>query len=330
MSARPVLVTLALSAATAAVLVLSLSIGRPNLDPVEVIRVLAGGGDPGIRPVVMRFRLHRALGGVGAGAALGMAGVLFQRLTRNPLATPDLIGVTAGATATAAGASLVLGLTDAPVRIASLLGGLTVAAAVHLLARRRGRTVGNRFVLVGVGFTYLLTSFTAYLVSQASLTDARRTITYLVGSLATVGPVDISMLRLVLIVITPILLLTARHIRILELDDDLATSLGMRTESTRLGLLACGAVLAAAAAATFGPVAFVALLAAQIGRGLAGDAALGLLPAAAVGALLVVGADLLARELFPRELPVGVLTAVLGAPVLVLVLLRSGTSEVTS
>jgi len=321
---RPVLVTVLAGAAAFAVLVWSLSGGRPDIAPWEVVRLLAGGGDPALRPVLFKFRLARGLGALYAGAALGVAGVLFQRITRNPLATPDLIGVTAGATAATAGAAIVGGVTGVALQGASLGGGLTLALVVYVLARRSGVLSSYRLVLVGVGLTYLFTSITAYLVSQATLNQAQRTVTYLVGSLGAVGWFEADLVRDVLLVTTPVAMLLCRGLRAVELGDDAATALGTRTEAVRLGVLACGSILAAAAAAAFGPVAFVALLAASIGRGLAGDRCVGLLPAAAVGALLVVAADLAARELPPHELPVGVVTAVLGAPFLIALLVRAG------
>lgn len=320
---RPVLVTVVAVLATAVVLVWSLSIGTPRITPWQVTELLAGGGDPDLRPILWKFRLPRGLGGIYAGAALGMAGVVFQRIARNPLATPDFIGVTGGATTAAAYAILVAGWHGPRVTAAALVGGFGAATFVYVLAFRRGTLSGYRLVLTGVGLTFLFGGVTAYLVSQGTLINAQRTVTFLVGSLASVGWREVDALRNTLVVVTPVAMVAGRSLRVVEMGDDLAVALGTRLELARATMLACGVALAAVAAAAVGPVAFVALLAAQIGRRLAGGRTLTLLPAAAVGALLVTVADLIAREVVPRELPVGVVTAVIGAPFLLAFLVRA-------
>lgn len=320
---RSIVVTLVATLLAFAVFVWSLTVGEPHISAVEVLRLLGGGGDPELRPVLFRFRLARGIAGLVVGAALGAAGLIFQRVTRNPLATPDVIGISGGATAAAAFAIVIAGRTGSPVAMAALGGGFGAAILIFVLARRHGGVTGYRMVLVGVGVTFASGSVTAYLVSQATLAQAQRTITLLVGSLAYQRLSEVQTLAWAVVAVLVAAVVSSRSLRVLELGDDAATGLGAHRERARLGLVACAVALASLAAAIAGPVAFVALIAAQIARSLVGDRTAALLPAAAIGALLVSAADLAARELVPRELPVGVLTAAIGAPFLLAVLWRA-------
>lgn len=320
---RPIAVTVVAVAATFVVLVVSLSIGKPRITPWEVTQLLAGYGDPELRPVLFRFRLARGLGGVYAGAALGMAGVLFQRLTHNPLATPDFTGVTGGATTAAAYALLIAGWHGQRVTLAALAGGFGAALIVYLLALHKGGASGYRMVLIGVGMTFLFGSVTTYLISQGTLIASQRTLTFLIGSLAGTSWAEADTIRNALIVVAPVAIVVGRSLRTIEMGDDMAAALGVRRGPVQVTLLACGVTLAAVTAAAVGPVAFVALMAAQLARYLAGSRALTLLPAAALGALLVTASDLIAREVVPHQLPVGVITAVIGAPFMLFMLLRT-------
>jgi iron complex transport system permease protein len=325
-SVRSVLVTLLAASLAGAVFVWSLTFGTPHISAAEVLRLLAGGGDPTLRPVLFRYRLARGIGGLCVGGALGVAGLVFQRVTRNPLATPDLIGISGGATCAAAFMIVIVGTTGPPVTAAAIAGGFAAAIAIHLLAAGRGGSSGYRLVLIGVGVTFITGAVTAYLVSQARLSRAQRTITLLVGSLAEFGWDDVRVLGWTLAVAVPAILLAARSLRVLELGDDAAVGLGVARGRVRIGLLGAAVALASVAAATCGPIAFVALLAPQIARSLVRDRTAAVLPSAAIGALLVVVADLLAREVFSRELPAGVFTAVLGAPFLLALLWRTNRS----
>jgi len=191
------------------------------------------------------------------------------------------------------------------------------------MAFHKGSLSGYRLVLIGVGMTFLFGAITAYLVSQGTLINAQRTVTFLIGSLANTSWRETDTMRNALIVVTPLAIVLGRSLRAVEMGDDMALALGARREAARAGMVACGVVMAAVAAAAVGPVAFVALLAAQIARYTSGGRTLTLLPAAAIGAMLVTVSDLIAREIVPHELPVGVVTAVIGAPFLLLLLLRT-------
>lgn len=139
---RSIIVTVVAAALAFVVFVWSLTVGEPNISAVEVLRLLGGGGDPELRPVLFRFRLARGIAGLAVGAALGAAGLIFQRVTRNPLATPDVVGISGGATAAAAFAIVIAGRTGPPVALAALGGGFGAAILIFVLARRHGGVTG--------------------------------------------------------------------------------------------------------------------------------------------------------------------------------------------
>ncbi|WP_422070673.1 FecCD family ABC transporter permease [Streptomyces hoynatensis] len=304
-------VCLALLAAGLAVGVLAVGTGKFGLTPAEVVRTLLGDGPPGAGYVVTELRLPRALDGLLAGAALGMSGAVFQSLARNPLGSPDLIGFGHGS---ATGAVLVILLLDGSataVAAGALSGGLVVAAAVYLLAWRRG-VAGSRLILVGIGAAALLGAVDNYLLSRADLGDAAQAAAWLTGSLGGRQWSDVRIAGLAACVLMPVLLCLGRRLALLEMGDDTAGSLGIHPERTRLALLATAAATCGLAVAAAGPIPFVALASPQVARRLTRHPGPNLLAAALTGALLLVLADWLTQRLVPLPLPVGVATGLLG------------------
>jgi iron complex transport system permease protein len=297
---------------------LAVSVGEYVVALPEVLRALVGRGEPGSVLVVQTLRLPRVLTGLLVGAAFGLADALTSAVVGNPLATPDVVGVTAGASAAAV--SVVLLGWSVPLFLAALGGGVLVAALVACLAWRDGFS-GPRLVLVGVAVSACAASLTAFLLVRAEITDAQRAAVWLTGSLNGRGWEHVRPVALALLVLTPVALVLGRRLSLLSLGNDLAVALGARVGVTRLALVAVAVALAAVATASAGPVAFVALVAPQVALRLARTPGPPLAASAAAGALLVVGADLLARTgmgLVGRasiELPVGAVTALVGAPV---------------
>lgn len=321
---RAATVSMALVGVIAAVFVVNVSVGDFPIPLGDVVASIAGSGNADSDFIVRTLRLPRSLTAVLVGAAFGLSGNIFQSLARNPLASPDIIGVTAGAAA-AAVAVIVLGdvTSSAMLAGAALAGGLAAALVVYALAYRKGVT-GYRLVLVGIGVTAVLSSVTSYLLTRAEIFDAQRATVWLTGSLNGRGWEHVRPVGAVLIVLVPVALVLGRHLRALQLGDDTARGLGVRVDRARLGLVVVGVGLAAVATASAGPVAFVALVAPQIARRLAGPSQLALVPAALVGAAVMLLSDLLGRRLFaPTELPVGVITALVGAPYLIWLLARA-------
>jgi iron complex transport system permease protein len=320
---RGVVVCLATLGAAFAVFVWSLAVGDFPIPVGEVLATLFGGGSKSTTFIVRTLRLPRGLTALLVGAAFGLSGAIFQRLARNPLASPDIIGVNAGAAAAAVFVIVVVKGTSVQVTMGALAGSILTAVAIYLLAYKRGVS-GYRLVLVGIGVTAMLTSVVSYLLTRAEIFDAQRAVVWLTGSLNGRGWEHVRPVSLALLILLPVTIAMARHLRVLELGDDTARGLGLRVERSRGVLLLAATGLAALGTASAGPVGFVALVAPQIARRLVGGRSLALLPAAAVGALLMVAADLVGRRAFaPTELPVGIITAILGAPYLLFLLARA-------
>ncbi|MFI1098475.1 FecCD family ABC transporter permease [Streptomyces sp. NPDC020917] len=319
---RAVAVAALLAVLLAAAVVLSLCVGETFTSPVQVLNVLFGRPSPD-EFVVGTLRLPRLVVGLLAGAAFGIAGALVQTVARNPLASPDVIGVTHGAGA-ATVAAMSFGLVaHTTLPYVSVAGGLGAALLVYAFAWRGGLQA-SRFVLIGIGVSIALGSLTQLFLTKGDYLVAQQAKVWLTGSLNSRGYDQAAPLALVMLVAVPAALWAARAQRGASFDDDTATALGIRLDRVRLGLTLLGVVLCSVATGATGPVDFVALLAPQIARRLTRTAQIPLLSSALTGALVVVVADLLARRLFsPVELPVGVLTAAVGAPYLMWLIART-------
>lgn len=300
-----------------------LTIGDYPVAFTDVIRALWGSGDTGTVIVVQDLRLPRALVGLLVGVAFGVSGAVFQTMTRNPLASPDMIGLTEGA-GTAVVAAVVLGWTGGlGLSTLGLLGALATALIVYVLAWKGGAT-GYRIVLVGIGVSWICSSATNFLVARGNRFEAEAALGWLVGNLNGRTWNQVDSLAIALAVLLPVTLGMGRWMRTLMLGDDVAAGLGTPVQPVRLALLLAGVGLVAFGTAAAGPVAFVALACPQIAQRLAGTSSPPPFVSGLTGALVVLGSDLLAREAIPgTELPVGIVTGALGAPVLLWLLIRA-------
>jgi iron complex transport system permease protein len=326
---RVLVVTVAALAALLPVLVLAIAAGSSQLGLGDVVRTLIGAGTPSQELIVLELRLPRVLCGALVGAALGLAGALTQTFARNPLATPDILGVTSGA-ALGAVAAIVLaggsysvgaGALTLGLPAAAAIGALGTAAVVYGLSWRSG-VDSYRLILVGIGATAALTGVTSYLIARAQLTEASTAAQWLVGGLSGVSWASVWPVLVAVAVLTPIALTQSSTLSVSLLGDDVSTGLGVAVQRHRLVIVACAVLLTAAAVSAAGPIEFVAFVSPQIVRRLAGTARPPLLASAVVGALVVVGADTLSRTVLPGEVPVGIVTAVIGAPYLIWLLTR--------
>lgn len=302
----------------------SLMISTPRLSPAQLWEVLVeGGGTRLARVAVLRLRLPRLALGILAGAMLALAGVLLQDALRNPLAGPELLGVSAGAAAIVAAVVIFqLPVPFALVPWLALAGGLLSGGLVILAARRLTDPI--RLALIGAALAALLNALVTGIVSLGAQNEIGLFFLFLLGSLANRGWDQVRIVLPWAVVGLPLALLCARPLNLLGLGDEVAAGLGLPVLRTRLLLLLLAAGLTAAVVAVCGPVAFVALLAPHLARRLLGtaDARLTLPLAALVGAALLLAADVAGRQVFAsRELPVGMWTTIVGAPLL-LVLLR--------
>ncbi|WP_156721724.1 FecCD family ABC transporter permease [Streptomyces apocyni] len=301
-----------LCAAVLAASVVLIGTGDFEIPAADVIRTLLGSGAPAHQFIVNDLRLPRVLVGLLVGAALGLSGAIFQTISRNPLGSPDIIGFGQGS---AVGALTVIVLFQggaAAVAFGAIVGGVLTGAVIYALAWRQG-VHGYRLVLVGIGAAAVLTAVNGYLLTKAQLVDAARAMVWLTGSLDGRDWAHVWPLLALCAVLVPLVLSRARALRMLEMGDDVAYALGVPVERTRLVLMTAAVLLAASATAAAGPVSFVALTAPQLARRLTRSPGPGLLPAALMGGLLLITADLAAQRLFGTDtLPVGVLTGLLG------------------
>ncbi len=317
-------VTTSLALLTAVLALTALMLGDVPLSVGQVVSALVGGDDLVADLVVRQLRLPRVALGILVGIAFGLAGALFQSVLRNPLASPDVIGVSQGASAGAVGALLLGGATGVAVPLAALAGGAGVGLLLYVVAWRGGVT-GHRFVLSGIGVAYLCSSLVGYLLTRSDVRQAQAALVWMTGSLGQADWGLVQGLAAALALLVPLTALVARTLGLLLLGDDQAGGLGLRPEPTRAVVIVLGIALACVATAAAGPVAFVAFVAAPVARRLLDDGGLALVQAALVGAALVTGADVVAQHLLPADLsvPVGVVTGAVGGPYLIW-LLASG------
>ncbi|MFH9072866.1 FecCD family ABC transporter permease [Streptomyces alboflavus] len=308
---RTVVVCTALTVALAGTAVLALMTGSYALSPEQVLSALTGGETGFVREIVVEWRLPRVTAALVFGAALGVSGAIFQSLLRNPLADPGIIGFSQGSYT---GALVVILVVDGGYALlvgGALLGGTATAVGVYVLAHRRG-VQGFRLIVVGIGVSAMLGSLNTWLILKADLDQAMSAAAWGAGSLN-----GVSWNQVVFggACIAALLLLAgtlSRPLRQLQLGDDAAAAHGVRVSPTRLGLILVGVALTATVTAASGPIAFISLVAPQIGHRLARTAGITLVPAAFVGALLCLASDYLAQHIAPNPLPVGVITVVLG------------------
>lgn len=315
----------ALAIALLVVFLVTLSVGNTFYSPLEVVRVILGEQVPGASFTVGTLRLPRAITGLLAGVAFGLAGVTFQTMLRNALASPDVIGITSGASAAAVFAITVLGLGGAGVSVLAVVCGLGTAVAIYLLAYRNGLS-GARLILIGIGVGAMLDSVVSYLLLKSNAFEVQAALRWLTGSLNSAFWDGVPPLAISLLVLLPAILLLTRRLTAMQLGDDSATALGVRVDRTRLLLVVVAVALAGVATATTGPIAFVAFLSGPIASRLVGGGRSLLIPAALVGGLLVLTADLLGQFAFDTSFPVGVVTGAIGAPYLLYLLIRSNRS----
>lgn len=305
----------ALAVAVVALFWVDVLLGSYTVTIPDLVRILSGETIPGAGFIVLENKLPRAVVALLVGLAFGVSGAVFQTMLRNPLASPDVIGISSGASTAAVFAIVVLGASGVLVSASAVGGALVVALTIHLLSRR-GAAAGQQLILMGIGLSAMLQAGTSYLLSRSDIRTAADAFVWLNGSLNAVTWDRVVQLALGLLVLLPLVLVAARGLRGLEVGDEVATGLGVRVDRVRLLLVLVGVTLAALATAAAGPVAFVAFLAGPVARRLLRGAT-SLAASGLVGAVIVLAAELVATNVVPgTPLPVGVVTGALGAPFL--------------
>lgn len=297
-------------------------LGDLHVSPAQFVAVLQGDQIPAVSFILMEVTLPRTVLGIVTGLAFGVAGAIFQTVLRNPLASPDIVGVNMGASAFAVTGIIVLGLDGAWVSLCAIVGALAVAAVTRWVA---GPVAALRMVLVGVGLSAALGSVIQYLLTRADVWDVQVVLRWMTGGLAAANWATIGWTTPLVAALLLAVARSARDLRVAELGDQTAIGLGMQPRRPDL-LLAIAVVLAAVAVAAVGPMAFVAFVSGPLARGLNGGRR-SLTAAGLCGAIIVVAADYIGDYLLVDiNFPAGVVTGAAGALFLLWLLSHSRTS----
>ncbi|MFH9467829.1 FecCD family ABC transporter permease [Streptomyces clavifer] len=324
----PVGLALLLTAAVALLFCLSVSIGDFPIGLSRVVATILGRGEQFDEFIIMDLRMPRAMAGLVVGIALGVSGAITQSVARNPLASPDILGVTTGASAvavflvTVSGGAATAVVNSVGLSAAALVGGLGTGLLVYFLAWRRGID-GFRLILIGISVSAVMQAITTWLLVGADIRDVARAQAWLVGSLDNRSWDEVGVALWCTLALLVVVTGAAFQFKPMHLGDEVAAGLGVRYTAVRAILLLCAVLLAAVAVSAAGPVPFVALVAPQVAMRLARCPTPPMVASGLVGALLLIGSDLVARTALPMTLPVGVVTAAIGGPFLVYLLVRA-------
>jgi iron complex transport system permease protein len=325
---RTLMIILFLAIANAAAVVICVGLGSKMISPFNVIRAFFGTADSADSMIIFSLRMPRVLIAVMVGSALAVSGALLQGIVRNPLTSPDIIGITGGASLGTV--IFILYFSHVSIRfmpLSAVIGAFATALLIYIFAYRKGITP-LRLVLIGIGMATALTALTYMLILTASFTPtavAVKAFTFMTGSIYGVSwERDVATLLPWIVVLLPIALIFARHLNVQELGDEIATSVGSSVQVKRTILLIISVALAGAAVAIGGAINFIGLMAPHIARKLVGPSYGGVIPVSAlIGSLVLLLSDLIARIAFiPLDIPAGVFTAAIGAPFFIYLLYR--------
>ena len=301
----------------------AVTLGSFSIPFDEVVRAIFGRGTEDTDMVVRTLRLPRVLVAVLMGACLAMSGTIFQGIARNPLVSPDIIGISSGATLCAV-SWMILGIGSLVLLpVAAFAGAVVAAAAVYGLSWKRGIAM-NRLILVGIGVGAMISAGTTYMTVKFPIEITRPAIVWAMGSIYASNWSDVRLLVVSLLVLGPIAVILMEALRTLQFGDTVSRSLGVSLEQTRLTLILVGCALAAVSVALAGPIGFVALIVPHMARMIAGPPTGSVLIfTALLGSIMLLGSDIVAQHLLPVTLPVGVVTGAVGAPYFLYLLYRS-------
>jgi iron complex transport system permease protein len=318
---RWILVTGFLAILTCLLCSAMLLLGSTMYPVKDVIRALSGEQLKGVSFAINTIRLPRMLAGLFSGFAFGLAGYTFQTMLRNPLANPNVIGITSGSSAAAVFCIIVLHTNGAIVSVASVIAGLATVILIYILSRGNSFSIG-RLILIGIGIQAMLDAVISYLLLVSAQQDVPAALRWLAGSLNGSQMHELPPLVITVFIFAPIVIVLGKHLSILELGEQTASSLGVNTDKTRIALILSSVFMIAIATATTGPIAFVSFLSGPIAKRIVGVGFSNVIPACLVGVNLVLAADLIGQFSFEYRFPVGIITGLLGAPYLIYLLIR--------
>lgn len=314
-------VTVGLAALACALMVVMMSVGNTVYSPAEVWRVLMGGDAPdNTLRSIWEYRLPRVVAALLVGFAFGIAGNTFQTMLRNPLASPDVIGITSGSSVAAVFCLLVLHMGAGETSAVALVAALAVAAAIYGLSSIGGFSPG-RLILVGLGAQAMAKACTSFLLLKGAEFDVASALRWLSGSLNGVTMQEVAPLVAV-IPLAVLTLLFGKRLRVLELGTETATTLGASPRTTCVALMLCTVAMIALGTAVTGPIACVTFLAGPIATRLVGSSSRATVPAGLVAVVLIMAADVVGQHFLGTRFPVGVVTGIMGTPYLLYLLVQ--------
>ncbi len=314
--------TLIAAAVLIALIVWAVTLGSFSIPAQDVVLAILGRGTEDTEMVVRDLRLPRILAAALIGGALAISGTIFQGIARNPLVSPDIIGINTGATLMAMG-GIIFGIGSELVPVAAFVGAVVTAAVIYVLSWKQGIST-NRLILVGIGVGAVVSAGSTYLTVKFPVEIVRPAVVWSMGSLYAMSWDDILLIGVVLLVLAPLSVLLMESLRTLQLGDTMTRSLGVPLERTRLLLIVVGCALAAVSVALAGPIGFVALIVPHMARMIAGPPTGSVLVFTAfLGGIMLLASDIVAQHLLPVTLPVGVITGAVGAPYFLYLLYRS-------
>jgi iron complex transport system permease protein len=329
---KSLLITIGLATLMLFAFIISLGIGQMWIAPFDVVQSIFGAGDYMENLVVQSFRMPRSLMAILAGAALALSGAILQGIIRNPLASPDIIGITGGAAFTTVGflalfsdRSNTLTVSIQWLPLASFIGAVGMGFLVYILSWKKGGITPIRLILIGIGLSAAMQAFTTMMMLLGPIFTASKANIWLTGSVNGANWKEVMTITPWITFLTIIVLIFARRLNLQELGEDLAKNAGSLVQKDRLLLLLLSTALAGGAVAFAGGIGFVGLMAPHIARKLVGSAFGGLLPISAlIGSIIVLVADIIARISYPgHEIPAGVFTSAIGAPYFIYLLYKT-------
>ena len=319
---KAVITTAVLVLIIAALVAVSLMFGETFYPMSDVLAVIQGKTVPGASYTVGELRLPRTSLALLVGLALGAAGVSFQTMLRNQLASPDIVGISATASAVGVVGITMFHLGNWVVSVLALVLTLLVAAIMYALSQG-----GTKLILIGIGMGAFMQSIVVYTLSKANESDLQGAARWMAGSLNQASWKLVVPVATFMVVLLPVIIFLAHRLSVLRLGDELAAGLGLNVNRTRMAVMMLAVFLIAVATAAVGPIAFVAFMAGPIAIRIPHRNVV--LASALIGAILVLAADIAAQLVLPYRYPVGVVTGVLGAPFLIYLLIRSNQKGAT-
>lgn len=311
---RIVLTTGIIYAVAVVLVVMEMCLGNTNYAPSTVLSVLMGEQVKGASYAIIEVRLPRTIAAVLCGMAFGVGGNVFQTMLRNPLASPDVIGLSSGASVVAVFCILVLGMGPGSASLGGLAGSLAAAGVIYGLSQVGGFSEG-KLILVGIAMQSLFQALISAILIKGATDDVPQALRWLSGSLSGVGMGDIAPLAPIVLLLAATFILM-RQLKLMELGDEFATTLGVAVGKTRAALVACAVGMVALATSVTGPIACVALLSGPIATRIVSERSAATAAAGGVGVVLVLAADLVGHFLLGTRFPAGVITGLLGTPYL--------------